>query len=115
MEQDQFNFLLNAISVKGTTLALKAKVTKDQTSDDGESQDGSDEDEENDEEINLMVKNVRKFLRISGKFRSGNRFGNRDDRDSRNKVGRGRGYENQGVESSSVNGTVTITMTRITS
>ncbi|GKA91439.1 hypothetical protein Tco_0813309 [Tanacetum coccineum] len=46
------------------SLALKAKVTRDQTSDDSDSQDGSEED---DEDFNLMAWNFRKF------FRKGNR------------------------------------------
>nr|GEY30500.1 hypothetical protein [Tanacetum cinerariifolium] len=41
---------------KVKSLALKAKVTREQTSDDSDSQDESDEDEE----INLMAKNFRK-------------------------------------------------------
>ncbi|GJY24906.1 hypothetical protein Tco_0399632 [Tanacetum coccineum] len=42
------------------SLALKAKVTRDQTSDDSDSQDGSEED---DEDFNLMAWNFRKFFR----------------------------------------------------
>ncbi|GKE05602.1 hypothetical protein Tco_1397620, partial [Tanacetum coccineum] len=40
---------------KVKSLALKAKVTREQTSDDSDSQERSDEDE--DEEFNLMVRN----------------------------------------------------------
>ncbi|GJT70004.1 hypothetical protein Tco_1029290 [Tanacetum coccineum] len=48
------------------SLALKAKVTREQTSDDSNSQGGSDEDvdeEEEAEEFNLMARNFRKFFR----------------------------------------------------
>ncbi|GJW88190.1 hypothetical protein Tco_0163530 [Tanacetum coccineum] len=51
------------------SLALKAKVTSDPTSDDDESQGGSDKDNEcelNDEECNLMAKNLRRFFRRGG-------------------------------------------------
>ncbi|GJR39448.1 hypothetical protein Tco_1215132 [Tanacetum coccineum] len=44
---------------KVKSLALKAKVTREQTRDDSDSQDESDEDEE----INLMAKNFRKLSR----------------------------------------------------
>nr|GEX18938.1 hypothetical protein [Tanacetum cinerariifolium] len=52
-------------------LALKAKVTREQTSDDIDSQDGSDEgvDEEEVEAFNLMARNFRKFFR-KGHFAS---------------------------------------------
>ncbi|GJZ39306.1 zf-CCHC domain-containing protein [Tanacetum coccineum] len=55
---------------KVKSLALKAKVTREQTSDDSDSQDGNDEDVDEEEEaeaFNLMAKN----------FRKGNRFGRR--------------------------------------
>ncbi|GJR72171.1 hypothetical protein Tco_0084536 [Tanacetum coccineum] len=52
-------------------LALKAKVTREQTSDDSDSQGGSDEDVDEDEAeaFNLVARNFRNF------FRKGNRFG----------------------------------------
>ncbi|GKE50974.1 hypothetical protein Tco_1486130, partial [Tanacetum coccineum] len=50
---------------KVNSLALKAKVIREQTNDDNDSQGGSDEDEE----INLMVMNFKKF------FRKGNQLG----------------------------------------
>ncbi|GKG61803.1 hypothetical protein Tco_0623520, partial [Tanacetum coccineum] len=55
---------------KVTSLALKAKVTREQTSDDSDGQDGSDEDidEEEAEAFNLLARN----------FRKGNRFGRRN-------------------------------------
>ncbi|GKB55035.1 UBN2 domain-containing protein [Tanacetum coccineum] len=55
---------------KVKSLALKAKVTREQTSDDSDSQDGSDEDideEEKAEAFNFLAKN----------FRRGNNFGNK--------------------------------------
>nr|GEU80251.1 UBN2 domain-containing protein [Tanacetum cinerariifolium] len=64
--------LENNIVVSKTTskekfklLALKAKVTREQTSDDSDSQRGSDEDvdEEEAEAFNLMARNFRKFFR----------------------------------------------------
>ncbi|GJW86019.1 hypothetical protein Tco_0159164 [Tanacetum coccineum] len=56
---------------KVKSLALKAKITREQTSDDSDSQKGSDEDidEEEAQAFNLLARNVRKF------FRKGNRFG----------------------------------------
>ncbi|GJS89923.1 hypothetical protein Tco_0772559 [Tanacetum coccineum] len=56
---------------KVKSLALKAKVTREQTSDDSDSQDGSDEDVDEEEEVeafNLMARNFRKF------FHKGNRL-----------------------------------------
>ncbi|GKD71628.1 hypothetical protein Tco_1325718, partial [Tanacetum coccineum] len=74
----------NGVASKTTTkekvksLALKAKVTKEQTSDDSDSQEGSDEDvdEEEAEAFNLIVKNFRTFFRKNNIFGHGNRFGN---------------------------------------
>ncbi|GJS08363.1 retrovirus-related pol polyprotein from transposon TNT 1-94 [Tanacetum coccineum] len=50
---------------KVKSLALKTKVTREQTSEDNDSQGGSDEDvdEEEDEAFNLMTRNFRKFFR----------------------------------------------------
>ncbi|GKF30696.1 serine/threonine protein kinase SRPK1, partial [Tanacetum coccineum] len=59
------------------SLALKAKVTREQTSDDSDSQGGSDED--------------------GNRFRRGNRFGNGANRFER---GRGNNFGNKGGESS---------------
>ncbi|GJW17752.1 hypothetical protein Tco_0025188, partial [Tanacetum coccineum] len=61
----------NGVVSKTTTkekvkpLTLKAKVTREQTSDDSDSQGGSDEnvDEEEAEAFNLMARNFRKFFR----------------------------------------------------
>nr|GEU68567.1 retrotransposon protein [Tanacetum cinerariifolium] len=50
--------------------ALKAKVIREQTSDDSDSQDGSDEDVDKEQEaeaFNLMARNIRKFFRKGGK------------------------------------------------
>ncbi|GKC18245.1 zf-CCHC domain-containing protein [Tanacetum coccineum] len=63
-----FDELVGNLKVK--SLALKAKVTREQTSDDSDSQDGSDEDideEEEAEPFNLMDRNFRKFFRKGGK------------------------------------------------
>ncbi|GJX54372.1 hypothetical protein Tco_0282741 [Tanacetum coccineum] len=63
---------------KVKSLALKAKVTREQTSDDSDSQGGSNEyvDEEEAKAFNLMARNFRKFFRKGNRFRRGNRFGN---------------------------------------
>ncbi|GJX55337.1 hypothetical protein Tco_0285234, partial [Tanacetum coccineum] len=65
---------------KVKSLALKAKVTRSQTSDDNNSQDRSKEDDEDDEEFNLMAINFRKFCRKGNRFRRRNRFGNGGDK-----------------------------------
>ncbi|GKD83663.1 retrovirus-related pol polyprotein from transposon TNT 1-94 [Tanacetum coccineum] len=72
---------------KGKSLALKAKITREQTSDDSDSQRGSDEDidEEEAQAFNLLARNVRKFFRKGNRFGRDNQFGNGD-----NKFGRGR-------------------------
>ncbi|GJW73827.1 hypothetical protein Tco_0133197 [Tanacetum coccineum] len=62
---------------KVKSLDLKAKVTREQTSDDSDSQGGSDEDvnEEEAEAFNLLARNFRKFIRKGNRFRRGNQFG----------------------------------------
>ncbi|GKB30017.1 hypothetical protein Tco_0869418 [Tanacetum coccineum] len=64
---------------KVKSLALKAKVTREQTSDDsdgpGESDEYTDEEEEA-EAFNLMARNFRKFFRKGNRFGRSNRFGN---------------------------------------
>ncbi|GJY11676.1 hypothetical protein Tco_0380985 [Tanacetum coccineum] len=57
---------------KVKSLALKAKVTREQTSDDSDCQDESDEDvdEEENEAFNLLARNFRKFFRKEGHFAS---------------------------------------------
>ncbi|GJX22558.1 hypothetical protein Tco_0227003 [Tanacetum coccineum] len=71
-------------------LALKAKVTREQTSDDSENQGGSNKDEDLDkdeaETFNLIAKNFHKLFRKNNQFGHGNRFSNRA-----NRFGRGRG------------------------
>ncbi|GJW98566.1 hypothetical protein Tco_0180374 [Tanacetum coccineum] len=53
---------------KVKSLSLKAKVTREQTSDDSDSQEGSDEDinEEKAEAFNLLSRKFRKFFRKGG-------------------------------------------------
>ncbi|GJU08452.1 ribonuclease H-like domain-containing protein [Tanacetum coccineum] len=74
------------------SLALKAKVTREQTSDDSDSQGGSDEDinEEEAEAFNLLARNFCKFFRMGNRFRRDNRFDKR----------RGNNFGNKGGESS---------------
>ncbi|GJU27933.1 hypothetical protein Tco_1166554 [Tanacetum coccineum] len=57
---------------KVKSLALKTKVTGEQTSEDNDSQGGSEEDvdEEEAEAFNLMARNFRKFFRKEGHFAS---------------------------------------------
>ncbi|GKD55654.1 hypothetical protein Tco_1289041 [Tanacetum coccineum] len=59
------------IKDKVKSLALKAKVTGDQTSDYSDNQDRSDEDvdEEEAEAFNLLARNFRKFLNKVNRFR----------------------------------------------
>ncbi|GJX68244.1 zf-CCHC domain-containing protein [Tanacetum coccineum] len=75
-------------------LALKAKVTREQTSDDSDSQGGSDEDinEEEAEAFNLLARNFRK----GNRFRRKNRFGNIGDRFDK---GHDNSFEDKGGES----------------
>ncbi|GKE74595.1 zf-CCHC domain-containing protein, partial [Tanacetum coccineum] len=81
------------------SLALKAKVTRDQTSDDSDSQGGSDEevDEEEAEAFNLLARNFRK----GNQFERGNRFGNGGNRFGK---GHGKNFGNKGGESSKPKG-----------
>ncbi|GJV94853.1 hypothetical protein Tco_1546430 [Tanacetum coccineum] len=79
---------------KVKSLTLKAKVTREQTSDDSDSQGGSDGDidKEKAEAFNLLARNFRK----GNRFGCGSRFGN-----GRNQFGKGRGnsFEDKGGES----------------
>ncbi|GJU06785.1 hypothetical protein Tco_1123215 [Tanacetum coccineum] len=79
---------------KVKSLALKAKVTREQTSDNSDSQGGSDEDvdEEEAEAFNLKARNFQK----GNQFGCGNRFGNRANRFVR---GRENGFGNKGGKS----------------
>ncbi|GKC48883.1 hypothetical protein Tco_1071628 [Tanacetum coccineum] len=68
---------------KVKSLALEAKVTREQTSNDSDSQDGSDEDIEEEEEVkafNLIARNFYKFFRKGYRFGRGNRFSNGGNR-----------------------------------
>ncbi|GKD51904.1 protein CHUP1, chloroplastic [Tanacetum coccineum] len=81
---------------KVKSLALKAKITREQTSDDSDNQGGSDEEEEA-EEFNLIVRNFSKFFRKDNQFGRGNRFGNGGNRFRK---GYGNGFGNKGDGSS---------------
>ncbi|GJW84986.1 hypothetical protein Tco_0158131 [Tanacetum coccineum] len=83
---------------KVKSLALKAKVSREQTSDDSDSQGGSDEDldEEEAEAFNLMARNFRK----GNRFGRGNQFGNGANKFRR---GRSNGFGNRGIGSSRQN------------
>ncbi|GJU59990.1 hypothetical protein Tco_1064968 [Tanacetum coccineum] len=73
----------NTTKEKVKSLALKAKVTREQTSDESDSQDGSDEDVDEEEEaeaFNLMARNFCKFFCKGNRFRRGNRFGDGGNR-----------------------------------
>nr|GEZ91804.1 hypothetical protein [Tanacetum cinerariifolium] len=89
----------------GNLKLLKAKVTREHTSDDSDSQGGSDEDvdeeEEEDEAFNLMARNFRKFFCKGTRFGHDNRLGN-----GANRFGRGcrNGFEKKGDESSKQKG-----------
>ncbi|GKF38299.1 hypothetical protein Tco_0118360, partial [Tanacetum coccineum] len=86
---------------KVKSLALKAKVTREQTSDDSDSQGDSDEDVDEEEEeaeaFNLKARNFRK----GNRFGCGNRFSN-----GTNRFGRGceNSFGNKGGESSKKKG-----------
>ncbi|GKA64452.1 UBN2 domain-containing protein [Tanacetum coccineum] len=77
---------------KAKSLALKAKVTREQTIDDSNSQGGTDEDiiEKEADAFNLLARNFRK----GNLFGRGNQFGNLFGK------GRGNSFEDKGGESS---------------
>ncbi|GJY45704.1 hypothetical protein Tco_0434767 [Tanacetum coccineum] len=79
------------IKNKVKSLTLKAKVTREQTSDDIDSQDRSDEDvdEEEAEAFNLLARNLRKFFRKGNGFERVNRFDKGHGNSFRNKDGEG--------------------------
>nr|GEV15036.1 hypothetical protein [Tanacetum cinerariifolium]GEW75708.1 hypothetical protein [Tanacetum cinerariifolium]GEW75710.1 hypothetical protein [Tanacetum cinerariifolium] len=83
--------------------ALKAKLTRDQTSDDSDSQGETDEciDEEEAEAFNLLARNFRKFFRKGNQFEHDNRFGNKANRFGK---GRRNNFGNKGGESSKPKG-----------
>ncbi|GJX07230.1 retrovirus-related pol polyprotein from transposon TNT 1-94 [Tanacetum coccineum] len=87
---------------KVKSLALKAKVTREQTSDDSDSQGGSYKyTDEEAEAFNLLARNFRKFFHKGNRFGRGNRFGN-----GRNQFGKSRNnnFGNKGGESSKLKG-----------
>ncbi|GJZ14382.1 retrovirus-related pol polyprotein from transposon TNT 1-94 [Tanacetum coccineum] len=88
---------------KVKSLALKVKVTREQTSDDSDSQGGSDEDidEEEAEAFNLLARNFRKFFHKGNPFGRRNQFGNEG-----NRFGKvcGNSFGNKGGESSKQKG-----------
>nr|GFB14660.1 hypothetical protein [Tanacetum cinerariifolium] len=88
---------------KVKSLALKAKVTRDQTSDDSNSQNGCDEDidEEEAEAFNLLARNFRKFFHKGNRFGRGNRFAKGGNRFGK---GHGNSFGNNGGESSKQKG-----------
>ncbi|GKD41169.1 putative reverse transcriptase domain-containing protein [Tanacetum coccineum] len=81
------------IKEKVMPIALKANVTRGQTSNDSVCQDGSDEDEDEEEEFNSIVKNLWKLFKKGNRFERENRFGNGGDRFDR-------GHRSKGVGSS---------------
>nr|GEV24222.1 reverse transcriptase domain-containing protein [Tanacetum cinerariifolium] len=90
------------IKEKVMPIALKANVTRGQTSNDSVCQDGSDEDKDKDKdkekEFNSIVRNLWKLFKKGNRFNRENRLGNggdRFDRGHRSKgVGRSRGQHN---------------------
>ncbi|GJT84099.1 hypothetical protein Tco_1058441 [Tanacetum coccineum] len=88
---------------KVKSLAFKAKVTREQTSDDSDSQRGSEEDIDEEEAMafNLLARNFHKFFCKGNRFGRDNRFGN-----GANRFGKGRGnsFEKKGGESSKPKG-----------
>ncbi|GJZ14239.1 retrovirus-related pol polyprotein from transposon TNT 1-94 [Tanacetum coccineum] len=87
---------------KVKSLALKPKITREQTSDDSDCQGESDEDvyEEEAEEFNMMARNFHKFFHKGIRFERGNRFGN-----CANRFGKSRrnSFGNKGGENSKQN------------
>ncbi|GKA25599.1 retrovirus-related pol polyprotein from transposon TNT 1-94 [Tanacetum coccineum] len=102
LDNDGIAFKTTKDKVK--SLALKAKVNREQTIGDSDSQGESDEDVDEEEEaevFNLMAKNFRKFFRKGNQFERGNRFGNCTNMFRR---GRGNSFGNKGGESSKQKG-----------
>ncbi|GJW09031.1 hypothetical protein Tco_1571454 [Tanacetum coccineum] len=83
------------IKEKVMPIALKANITRGQTSNDGVCQDGSDEDEDEEEEFNSIVRNLWKLFKKGNSFERENLFGNDGDR-----FDRGHGDRSKGVRSS---------------
>ncbi|GJV19871.1 hypothetical protein Tco_1368891 [Tanacetum coccineum] len=102
LDNDGVTFKTTKEKVK--SLALKAKVSREQTSDNSDSQDGSDEDiyeEDEAKAFNLLDRNFRKFFRKGNRFGRENRFGNGGNRFSK---GRGNNFEDKGGENSKKKG-----------
>ncbi|GJZ89071.1 zf-CCHC domain-containing protein [Tanacetum coccineum] len=101
LDNDSVDFKTTKEQVK--SLALKDKVTREQTSYDNDSQGENDEevDEEEAEAFNLLARNFQKFFRKGNQFGRGNRFGN-----GGNWFGKGRGnnFGNKGGEISKPKG-----------
>ncbi|GJS89993.1 hypothetical protein Tco_0772629 [Tanacetum coccineum] len=93
LENDGVTFNITKEKVK--SLALKAKVTREQTSKDSDSQEGcyEDLDEEESEAFNLMARNFQNFFQKGNRFRRGNRFGNEDNKFRRVHDPRNNGYQ----------------------
>nr|GEU59922.1 zf-CCHC domain-containing protein/DUF4219 domain-containing protein/UBN2 domain-containing protein [Tanacetum cinerariifolium] len=97
------NYEMVLVKEKVKSLALKAKVTRNQTSDDSDSQGESNEevDEEEAGAFNLLARNFYKFFRKGNRFGRDNQFGN-----GAKLIGKGRGnsFGNKGGESSKPKG-----------
>ncbi|GKE37234.1 hypothetical protein Tco_1460639 [Tanacetum coccineum] len=76
LDNDGVDFKTTKEKVK--SLSLKAKVTREQNSDDSDSQ--GESDEEKVKAFNLLARNFRKFFRKSNRFGRGNQFGNGENR-----------------------------------
>ncbi|GKB57351.1 hypothetical protein Tco_0913537, partial [Tanacetum coccineum] len=97
LDNDGVDFKTTKEKVK--LLSLKAKVTREQNSDDSDSQGESDEEEV--EAFNLLARNFRKFFRKSNRFGRGNRFGNGGNRFGKS---RDNNFGNKGGEGSKPKG-----------
>nr|GEU54170.1 hypothetical protein [Tanacetum cinerariifolium] len=87
---------------KVKSLALKAKVTREKTSDDRDGQDDKDVDKEEEAKaFNLMARNFRNFFRKGNQVGQGNQFGNGGNRFGK---GRSNSFGNKGGESSKQKG-----------
>ncbi|GKB19338.1 hypothetical protein Tco_0853261, partial [Tanacetum coccineum] len=76
-------------------IALKANVTRGQTSNDSVCQAGSDEDKDEEEEFNSIMENLWKLFKKGNRFERKNHFGNGGDM-----FDRGRGNRSKGIGSS---------------
>ncbi|GJY02612.1 hypothetical protein Tco_0360764 [Tanacetum coccineum] len=99
-----------SIKEKVKSLALKAKVSMGQTSNDSVCQDGSNEDKDKEEEFNSIVNNLWKLFKKGNRFERENRFGNGGDR-----FDRGRGIGVKVLEVLNENVVVMVAVERTTS